>query len=61
MWRTNKVLNTEIGSKYISEAKNMGAESMVPRLQALSVRAYENMAGIAMVNPPGKNRMFMCV
>ena len=29
--------------------------SMRPRLQALSTRAYENMCGVAMANPNGKN------
>lgn len=29
--------------------------SMKPRVQALSTRAYENMAGIAMANPNGEN------
>lgn len=29
--------------------------SMRPRLQALSTRAYENMVGVAMANPPGEN------
>ncbi len=29
--------------------------SMRPRIQALSTRAYENMAGIVMANPNGKN------
>lgn len=29
--------------------------SMRPRLQALSTRAYENMTGVVMANPPGEN------
>lgn len=29
--------------------------SMLPRINALSTRAYENMVGIVMANPPGKN------
>lgn len=29
--------------------------TMKPRLQALSTRAYENMVGVAIANPPGKN------
>lgn len=29
--------------------------SMKPRLQALSTRAYENMMGVVMANPPGEN------
>lgn len=29
--------------------------SMLPRLKALSTRAYENMVGIVMANPPGDN------
>ncbi len=36
-------------------------ESMKPRLQELSVRAMENMVGIAMVNPPGENAGCSCV
>lgn len=34
--------------------------SMAPRLRALSVRAYENMVGIAMANPPGKQAGRSC-
>lgn len=34
--------------------------SMKPRLQALSTRAYENMVGIAMANPPGKDQGNSC-
>ena len=34
--------------------------SMRPRLQALSVRAYENMCGVAMANPNGKNAGNSC-
>lgn len=34
--------------------------SMRPRLQALSTRAYENMCGIAMANPNGKNAGNSC-
>lgn len=33
---------------------------MKPRLQELSVRAMENMVGVAMVNPPGKNAGCSC-
>ena len=33
---------------------------MRPRLQALSTRAYENMTGIAMANPAGKNAGNSC-
>jgi len=33
---------------------------MKPRLQALSTRAYENMVGIAMANPPGENAGCSC-
>ncbi len=29
--------------------------SMAPRVKALSTRAYENMTGVVMANPPGKN------
>ena len=34
--------------------------SMAPRLNALSTRAYENMTGIAMANPPGDNAGQSC-
>ncbi|MEC0201809.1 carbon-nitrogen hydrolase family protein [Paenibacillus lautus] len=34
--------------------------TMEPRLQALSTRAYENMVGIAMANPPGENAGCSC-
>lgn len=34
--------------------------TMQPRLKELSVRAMENMVGIAMVNPPGKNAGCSC-
>lgn len=34
--------------------------SMKPRLQALSTRAYENMVGIAMANPPGEGQGNSC-
>ena len=29
--------------------------TMIPRVQTLSTRAYENMVGVAMANPPGDN------
>lgn len=35
-------------------------ESMKPRIQALSTRAYENMVGIAMANPNRKNAGCSC-
>ena len=35
-------------------------ESMKPRVQALSTRAYENMCGIAMANPNGRNAGNSC-
>ena len=35
-------------------------EAMKPRLQALSTRAYENMVGVVMANPPGKNAGGSC-
>ncbi|GFZ31650.1 hydrolase [Clostridium zeae] len=35
-------------------------ESMKPRIQALSTRAYENMVGVAMSNPPRKNAGCSC-
>ena len=34
--------------------------SMGPRLQALSTRAYENMVGIVMANPPGADKGNSC-
>ncbi len=34
--------------------------TMFPRLQALSTRAYENMVGVAMANPPGFNAGNSC-
>lgn len=34
--------------------------SMAPRVRALSTRAYENMTGIAMANPNGKNAGCSC-
>lgn len=35
-------------------------KTMKPRVQALSTRAYENMVGIAMANPPGDNAGNSC-
>lgn len=35
-------------------------ETMAPRVQALSTRAYENMTGIVMANPPRENAGFSC-
>ena len=35
-------------------------ESMKPRIQALSTRAYENMCGVAMANPNGNNAGNSC-
>ena len=35
-------------------------ESMKPRVQALSTRAYENMCGVAMGNPNGRNAGHSC-
>lgn len=34
--------------------------SMKPRIQALATRAYENMLGVAMANPNGKNAGNSC-
>lgn len=34
--------------------------SMAPRVRALSTRAYENMAGVVMANPPGENAGCSC-
>jgi predicted amidohydrolase len=34
--------------------------TMPPRLRALSTRAYENMVGVAMANPPGRNAGCSC-
>lgn len=41
------------GAELILVPNDCGA--MSPRLKALSTRAYENMLGIAMANPPGDN------
>lgn len=41
------------GAEIILVPNDCGA--MYPRLQALSTRAYENMVGVAMANPPGEN------
>ena len=35
-------------------------ECMPPRVQALSTRAYENMTGVVMANPPGENAGCSC-
>ena len=35
-------------------------EAMAPRLQALSTRAYENMVGVVMANPNGRNAGSSC-
>lgn len=35
-------------------------EAMVPRVQALSTRAYENMVGVVMANPNGSNAGCSC-
>ncbi len=35
-------------------------ETMPARIQALSTRAYENMTGVAMANPPGENAGCSC-
>jgi len=35
-------------------------EAMSPRVQALSTRAYENMVGVVMANPPRKNAGCSC-
>ena len=35
-------------------------ESMKPRLEALATRAYENMVGVVMANPNGKNKGNSC-
>ena len=35
-------------------------ESMKPRVQELSTRAYENMCGVAMANPNGRNAGHSC-
>jgi len=35
-------------------------EAMPPRVQALSTRAYENMVGVVMANPPRKNAGCSC-
>lgn len=33
---------------------------MKPRLEALATRAYENMVGVVMANPNGKNKGNSC-
>lgn len=46
------------GAEIILVPNDCGA--MKPRVQALSTRAYENMVGIAMANPNGKNAGCSC-
>lgn len=46
------------GAEIILVPNDCGA--MSARVQALSTRAYENMLGIAMANPPGKNAGCSC-
>lgn len=46
------------GAEIILVPNDCGA--MAPRVQALSTRAYENMVGIAMANPNGKNAGCSC-
>lgn len=46
------------GAEIILVPNDCGA--MIPRVQALSTRAYENMVGIAMANPNGKNAGCSC-
>lgn len=46
------------GAEIILVPNDCGSTS--PRLQALSTRAYENMCGIAMANPNGKNAGNSC-
>lgn len=46
------------GAEIILVPNDCGA--MRPRVQALSTRAYENMVGVVMANPPGKNAGNSC-
>ena len=46
------------GAEIILVPNDCGA--MVPRVQALSTRAYENMVGVAMANPNGQNAGRSC-
>jgi len=46
------------GAELILVPNDCGA--MRPRVQALSTRAYENMVGVAMANPPGENAGCSC-
>ncbi|MDD9149796.1 carbon-nitrogen hydrolase family protein [Sporolactobacillus sp. CQH2019] len=46
------------GAELILVPNDCGA--MFPRVQALSTRAYENMTGVAMANPPGENAGCSC-
>ncbi len=46
------------GAEIILVPNDCGA--MSPRVQALSTRAYENMTGIVMSNPNGKNQGYSC-
>jgi predicted amidohydrolase len=46
------------GAELILLPNDCGA--MQPRVQALSTRAYENMVGVIMANPPGKNAGYSC-
>lgn len=46
------------GAEIILSPNDCGA--MAPRLCALSTRAYENMVGIALANPPGENGGSSC-
>jgi predicted amidohydrolase len=46
------------GAELILVPNDCGA--MRPRVQALSTRAYENMVGVIMANPPGENKGCSC-
>ncbi len=46
------------GAEIVLSPNDCGA--MEPRLKAMSTRAYEKMIGVAMANPPGKNRGSSC-
>ncbi|MCB2299325.1 carbon-nitrogen hydrolase family protein [Clostridium tagluense] len=46
------------GAEVILLPNDCGA--MPPRVQVLSTRAYENMVGVVMANPPGKNAGCSC-
>lgn len=56
--KSARVLMLLMGAEVILIPNDCGA--MKPRMEALSTRAYENMAGVAMANPNGKNAGNSC-